>query len=151
MIKSAVILVLCAAPVFAQTGRPAALGDRVRVMASKAGYRRLTGQVIATTPDVLQLRLDGGKTEVAVQRAQIDELLLSLASRRNTMRGAAIGGLVGGAGAFLYGPRKKTSVDDPGTRSPINTITGIVGGAAIGALFGYYTRSDQWIALSPRP
>ena len=151
MIKPVLILVLWAVPLVAQVERKAALGDRVRIEASKAGYGRLTGEIISTTPDVLQLRLDGRTTEVAVQRAQIDELLLSVASRRNTVRGASIGALIGGAAAFLYGPRKRTSINDPGTRSPINTISGLIGGAAVGALVGHYTRSDSWIRMSTQP
>lgn len=153
MIKSALLVALCAFPLLAQNGRSATLGDRVRVIAPQAGYRRLTGQVIATTPDVLQLRLDGGQTEVAVQRAQIDELLLSVNSHRNTARGAVIGMLVGGAAAFLYGPKKVSAITNaPGTRTPtVNIISAAVGGAAIGGLIGHYTRSDVWVELSPRP
>src|ERR1051325_9256070 len=90
MIKSALILTLSAASLLAQTERHVALGDRVRVRAPRAGYGTLTGDVIATTPDALQIRLGGG-TEVAVLRNEIDKLQLSLSSRTNTVRGAAIG------------------------------------------------------------
>ena len=53
MIESALMLVLCAMPLLAQVQRTATLGDRVRLMAPEAGYRRLTGEVIATVLDVL--------------------------------------------------------------------------------------------------
>lgn len=152
MVKSALILALCAAPLIAQTERSPSLGDRVRVRAPKAGYGRLTGEVIATTPDVLQLRLDGGVTEVAVERAQIEELLLSLSSRRNTLRGAVIGMLAGAGLAYFYGPKKRGKLpgEPSGSTPTINIVSGTVGGAAIGGLAGHFTRSDVWLKLSPR-
>jgi hypothetical protein len=152
MIKSALLIVLFAAPLFAQSGRPAALGDRVRVRAPNAGYGQLTGNVVATTPDAIQVRLDGG-TEVAVMREQIDALFLSLRSRRNTVRGAIIGTIVGGGVAFLFGPKKVAPNQPPGTGkvSAINVVTAAVGGAGVGGLVGYYTRSDLWVPMSPRP
>jgi hypothetical protein len=152
MIKSALILTLLAAPLLAQTERSAALGDRVRLKAPKAGYRQLTGEVIATTPDVIQLRLDGGPTEVAVQRVEIQELLLSIASRRNAQRGAVIGTVTGAVVAFLYGPKHQDTPYSPPTRTPvINIISAAIGGGAIGGLIGYYTRSDTWVILTPQP
>jgi hypothetical protein len=153
MIKTALVLLLSAAPLLAQTQRHAALGDRVRIRAPKAGYGRLTGEVTATTPDALQIRLNGG-TEVAVMRAQIDEMLLSLSSRRNTVRGAAVGTLLAGAVAFLYGPKKVSPGQPPSARGSVvmsNVIAAAIGGATIGALAGHYTRSDTWIKLSPGP
>jgi len=153
MIRPALILMVCAIPLFAQTERTAALGDRVRISAPKAGYRRLTGNIIGTTPDVLQLRLEGGPTEVAVQRTQITELLLSINTRRNTIRGVFFGTLTGAAIAYLYGPKPQRAAYETGTgRTPtINIISGAVGGAAIGGLIGHYTRSDLWVVMSPQP
>ena len=152
MIRPALILVLFAMPLFAQTERHAALGDRVRVSAPRAGYGRLTGEVVATTPDALQLRLDGG-TEVAVMREHIDRMFLSLSTRRNTTRGAVIGAFVGGVGAFLFGPGELKPNQATGTgKVPAVTVAiASLGGAGIGGLAGYYTRTDVWIALSPRP
>ena len=152
MIKPALILVLAAVPLLAQTERRAALGDRVRVEAPEAGYGRLTGLVTATTPDAIQVRLESG-TEVAVMREHIDAMFLSLSTRRNTTRGAVIGAVLGGAVAFLFGPKEVTPTQPAGTGKvpTINVISATVGGAGLGALIGYYTRSDNWVALSPRP
>ena|SRR5689334_18305993 len=152
MIKSALMIMLCVAPLVAQTQRHAALGDRVRIHAPDAGYGRLTGQVTATTPDALQIRLDGG-TEVAVMRNQIDAMFLSLSSRTNSLRGAAVGTLIAGAAAFLYGPKKVTAGQPPGTGKVVMSNVGVaaIGGAAIGALAGHYTRTDTWLRLSPQP
>ena len=152
MIRPALILMLWAAPLLAQTVRRATLGDRVRVTAPDAGYDRLIGQVIATTPDALQLRLDGG-TEVAVMREQIDMMFLSLSTRRHTTRGAVVGGVIAGMAAFLYGPKQLSPNQAPGTGKvpTINIVTAAVGGAGVGALIGYYTRTDRWVSLSPQP
>jgi hypothetical protein len=153
MLKPVVILALCAAPLLAQTSRTATLGDRVRVRAPKAGYNKLTGEVISTTPDVLQLRLDGAKTEVAVPREQIQQLYLSVATRRNTTRGAVIGAFVGGIAAFVWGPKQVSANQPTGTGKvpAIDIVSSAIGGGVIGGLVGYYTRSDLWVPLSTRP
>jgi hypothetical protein len=151
MIRPALILVLFAMPLVAQTERRAALGDRVRVMAPKAGYGRLTGQVIATTPDALQLRLDRG-IEVAVMREHIDQMFLSISTRRHTARGAVIGAAIGGVGMFLWGPKKVSPTLAPGagTAPASNVIAATIAGAGIGGIVGYYTRTDRWVLLSLR-
>lgn len=154
MLKSVMILAMCASPLLAQAARTATLGDRVRVFAPKAGYAKLTGQVIATTPDALQLRLADG-TEVAVQRLQIAELNLSVASRRNIVPGIVVGALVGGVATFLWGPEQVTAqnVNEPvhGSVPKINIALAAIGGGVIGGLVGNFSRSDRWVALSPRP
>jgi hypothetical protein len=152
MIKSALILVFCVSPLLAQTERRAALGDRVRIEAARAGYGRLTGQVTATTPDAIQVLLQNG-TEVAVMRQQIDRMFLSLRARRNTTRGAVLGALLVGSGTFLFGPKKVSATQPQGAGKvpATNVVSATIAGAGVGALIGYYTRSDTWLALSPRP
>ena len=152
MIKSALMVMLCAAPLVAQTERHAALGDRVRVRAPRAGYSTITGDVIATTPDAIQIRVDKA-TEVGIMRAQIDQLMLSVSSRSHTARGAGVGFFAAAAGAFLFGPKEVKVGQPPGTGkvSPTNVVVAAVGGAAIGALVGHYTRSDTWMRITPQP
>ena len=152
MIKSAMILLLFATSLLAQTERHAALGDRVRIRAPRAGYGRITGEVTSTTPDALQVRINGG-TEIGVMRSQIDELMLSVSSRRNTTRGAVIGAILFGAAGFLYGPEDLKPNQPPGTGKPASAfvIGAAVGGAAVGALAGHYTQTDTWIRVTPRP
>ena len=106
MIRPFLALLLCAAPVLAQGDRVATLGDRVKVYAPSAGYKRVTGQVVGTTPDVLSLSVKGAEFEVPVARAQIDRLLLSVGSHRNIARGAGLGGLIGLGGYVAFGPRQ---------------------------------------------
>jgi hypothetical protein len=150
--KSLLLLALCALPLLGQGERVVTLGDRVRVIAPEAGYGKLTGQVTSTTPDALSLQLDRVDIEVAVERAKIKELYLSVGSRRSTLPAAVIGGVIGGAAAFLWGPKKPlpenptvTAAHTPAT----NVISAAIGSAAIGALVGFYTRRDIWVQLSP--
>ena len=150
--KTLLLLCLCAIPLLAQTERVVTLGDRVRVIAPEAGYGKLTGHVTSTTPDALSVQLDRVNIEVAVERAKIKELYLSVGSRRNTLPAAVIGGLVGGAVAFLWGPKKplpeNPTVTEPHTPTT-NVVSAAIGSAAIGALVGFYTRRDIWVQLSP--
>jgi hypothetical protein len=154
MIRPFLALLLCASPMLAQGGRVATLGDRVKVYAPLAGYKRITGEVVATTPDVLSLKVKGADTEVPVGRAQIDRLLLSVGRHRNIPRGAAIGAILGLGGYLWFGPRELDATALPGTKasnriSKTNLITGTVGGAALGALIGNFAMSDVWVQITP--
>lgn len=154
MMRPLLALLLGAAPLLAQSPRVATLGDRVKVYAPSAGYKRITGQVVATTPDVLSLKVKGAESEVPVARAQIDKLFLSLASRRNIGRGAGLGGLLGLAGYMWFGPREVDATALPGTRetsriSKTNLISSTVGGAVIGGFVGNFARSDVWLQITP--
>src|SRR5215208_3588865 len=115
MIRPLLSLLLCAGPLWAPGERVATLGDRVKVLAPKAGYKKITGEVVATTPDALSLRVKGAETEVPVARAQIDRLFLSVASHRNIQRGAAIGAILGLGGYLWFGPRELDATALPGT------------------------------------
>lgn len=154
MIRSLLALSLSAAPLLAQGTRVATLGDRVKVYAPKAGYKKITGQVVATTPDVLSLRVKGAESEVPVARAQIDQLYLSLGSRSNIKRGAGLGGLVGLTAYMLFGPRELDATTPAATTqsnkiSTTNLVTSTVGGAVIGGLVGNFARSDLWLRITP--
>jgi hypothetical protein len=138
-------------PLLAQE-RVITLGDRVRVVAPKAGYKKLVGRVTSTTPDALSIQLDRPATEVDVERSKIEELYLSVATRRNTLPGAAIGAMIGGASAFLWGPKKPLESNPTvtaGHTATRNIVSAAIGSAAIGALVGYYTHRDTWLRVSP--
>ena len=152
MIRPLLALLLGAAPVAAQ--RVATLGDRVKVYAPSAGYKRITGTVVATTPDVLSLSVKGAEFEVPVARAQIDRLLLSVGSHRNIARGAALGGLIGLGGYMWFGPRQLDATALPGTPgtsriSWTNLISSTVGGAGLGGLVGNFAITDVWVQITP--
>jgi hypothetical protein len=154
MTRPLLALLLCAAPLLAQSPRVATLGDRVKVYAPSAGYKRITGQVVATTPDVLSLSVKGAEFEIPVARAQIDKLLLSVGSHRNIARGAGLGGVIGLGGYLWFGPRQLDATALPGTTgasriSWTNLITSTVGGAVIGGFVGNFARSDVWLQITP--
>jgi hypothetical protein len=147
-----ILLIAClTGPILAQS-RGVALGDRVRVLAPKAGYPSLTGTVVSTTPDVIGLTPDGSTTEIAVERSQIQKLSLSVATRRNTAKAAFAGALLFGGGAIWFGPKAPTR-EAPGIEvgrgSTKNVVIGAAVGASLGALIGHFVRSDTWIAISP--
>jgi hypothetical protein len=59
-----------------------------------------------------------------------------------------------GVGAFLFGPKEldpNQPMGTPGKVSKQNVATATIAGGAIGALVGYYTRTDLWVRLTPRP
>jgi hypothetical protein len=152
MIRSILVLSLCAMPLLAQAERAVTLGDRVRILAPKAGYGQITGNVVATTPDVLSIAIDRSATEVAVPRERIDKLLLSVDTRRHVPAGAFLGAALGAGLALWFGPKEATvpgSTVQTGRGSTTNLISGTIGGAAIGALIGYFARTDTWVERSP--
>lgn len=154
MIRPLLALLLCAPPILAQGSRVATLGDRVKVYAPKAGYSKIIGEVVATTPDVLSLRVKGADPEVPVPRAQIDKLFLSLASHRNIGKGAALGGLLGLGAYIWFGPRELDATTPSATRqsgkiSTTNLLTSTVGAAVIGGFVGNFARSDVWAPITP--
>ena len=152
MIRSILLLSLCVAPAMAQTERSVTLGDRVRIIAPKAGYGKITGKVVATTPDVLSISIDRTTTEVAVPRDRIDRLFLSVATKRHVLAGTILGAAVGAGVALKFGPKDSVipgSTVETGRGSTKNVVTGTISGAAIGALVGYIAKTDTWVALSP--
>jgi hypothetical protein len=154
MIKPVMLLLLVAAPVMAQSDAVATLGDRVRVIAPKAGYAKLTGRVVATTPDALSLVVDRSPTEVAILRDQIDELYRSVGTRRHPMRGAMIGGAIGLLATIQFGPKQQVPNAPQGIESgrgtTKNLLIGGLGGAAMGGFVGYLTQTDSWVEIRPR-
>jgi hypothetical protein len=82
MRKALFILIVAGSPLIAQ-GASAAIGDRVRVFAPESGYPKLVGTVVATTPDLLSMKVDGSAGEFNVRRDQIIAI------------GAATGGSIG--------------------------------------------------------
>jgi hypothetical protein len=152
MIRSILLLSLCATSLMAQTEQAVTLGDRVRILAPRAGYRQITGNVVATTPDVLSITIDRSATEVAVPRERIDKLLLSVDTKRHVPTGAFVGAALGAGLALWFGPKESTvpgSTVQAGRGSTRNLVTGTIGGAALGALIGYFARTDTWVERSP--
>ena len=152
MNRSLLVLLLLPASLAAQM-RSVRIDDRVRIYAPRAGYDRITGSVASTTPDVIGLKIDKLTPEIGIARDQIDQIFISIASRRNVAKGAFIGAILGGGGAFVFGP-KSSSPQAPtiesGHGSTKNVVTGTLLGAGIGAFIGYYARSDTWLKVSPR-
>jgi hypothetical protein len=150
--RELLLLALFAAPAMAQM-RPVALGDRVRVVAPQAGYPRLTGTVVSTTPDVISVQVDGFPTEVPVERSQIAQLLLSIDSHRNTIRGAFLGGVLGAGITLWFGGKSSPPAAptiDAGNVSATKMIAGTATGIALGALFGFAKKSDTWVEVPAR-
>jgi hypothetical protein len=154
MRKALFILIVAGSPLIAQ-GASAAIGDRVRVFAPESGYPKLVGTVVATTPDLLSMKVDGSAGEFNVRRDQIIAIYRSESTTRHTLRGAVIGA---GAGAFFgywFGPKVPTNSPagvyaSPTKRSPKNIAIGAATGGSIGALIGWSIRNDVWRPIRAR-
>lgn len=153
MMKSLMLLVAAALPLLAQPDRLVALGDRVRIVAPETGYKQLVGQVTATTPDALSLKVDGSVGEFDVSRGDILSISRSVGHRRNTLRGLRVGLPVGAFAGIWFGPKQKIVNGAPVGGSPVprNALAGGVAGVMLGALFGTLIRSDDWEPILAQP
>lgn len=151
--KSLMLLIAAASPLLAQPDRLVALGDRVRIVAPETGYKQLVGQVTATTPDALSLKVDGSVGEFEVSRSDILSISRSVGHRRNTLRGIRVGLPVGAFAGIWFGPKQKFVNGDPVGGSPVprNALAGGVAGVILGAVFGTFIRSDDWEPILAQP
>jgi hypothetical protein len=153
MIRTTCLALLLAAPLLAQSDSAATLGDRVLVIAPESGYEKLVGRVTATTPDLINLKVDGAVGEFYIQRSQIVAIYRSVARQRRTKRGLLIGVPVGAFAGIWFGPRAGERSYDQSYQSPVfrNALIGGVAGAAIGTVIGFAVRRDVWVPIRAFP
>lgn len=153
MIRTTCLALFLAAPVLAQSDSAATLGDRVLVIAPESGYEKLVGRVTATTPDLINLKVDGAVGEFYIQRSQIVAIYRSVARHRRTKRGLLVGVPLGAFAGIWFGPKAAERSYDQRYQSPVprNAVTGGIVGAAIGSAIGFAVRSDVWSPIRAFP
>lgn len=151
--KALMLLIAVTSPLLGQTERHVTLGDRVRIVAPETGFKKLVGEVVATTPDALSLKVDGSVGEFEVSRADILSISRSVGHRRNTLRGIKVGLPVGAFAGIWFGPKQKLVDGNPvaGSTVPRNALRGGIAGVILGAIIGSITRTDDWEPILARP
>ena len=132
-------------------------GDRVRITVTSRSPSRVIGTLVAFTPSSVTIATE--QETLYIQKASIEQLAVSLGKKRNTIRGALVGGATGGIvlgmTALADSPPDNPCVSIPGficgrdevinARAVISkTIMGVVTGAAAGAMIGTFIRTDRW-------
>jgi len=135
----------------AQTPDSTALqaGDRVRFRASTMPTAAV-GEVIDAEPDVLRIWIPDEADSIAVPRSAITRLERSVGMRRNTVKGAGVGALVGAvSGVMFILIEAGTPCDDELCRG-LATFFGAAGagaGAIVGAGIGAAQKREHWEAI----
>ena len=152
---------LVTAPGAAPQGlEPVAPGARVRITALGLGLVKATGTVRESSGGGLTLELDDHRADPRVRtidRAQINQLDLSVRRKRNFVRGLGIGGLTGGTLGIFAG---LASGDDEcrrgefcifelsaGDKAVLGALGGGLLGGAAGLLIGGLVKRDVWTAV----
>jgi len=124
------------------------VGTRVRVL-STTMEARVRGVVVAVDETVITLALEGG-LPLKVPLRSITEMDVSLGTKRNTLKGLAIGGLSGIALGFAFPVDPENC--GPGSTNLCSRREGIVGGTflfgALGTGIGALIKSQRWAPIS---
>jgi len=132
-------------------------GTRVRVR-GPAASRPLVGRVVGVRGDSLVLRVRGDRGETTVALAQVRTLEIGAGRARtaSTLRGAAVGAVVGAAaiGALAYrnAQRDEFLVDNGEVGRTVLWAAGLGGaplGAVAGGVVGYGIGTERWVLLPP--
>lgn len=152
MTRSALLMLLVAAPLAAQPAGSVIPGDRIRVHAPASGYDKLVGRVTQTTPDLISMRVDGAAGEFYVRREQILFLYKSASRHRNTRKGMVAGVVIGAGLGMWFGPKGGERAFDESYTPPVlrNAAIGGLAGGLIGAGAGFLKRSDRWVHVPLR-
>lgn len=126
------------------------VGSRVRLAAPAALAGRVQGLVLTMDDDALLVGTDHGPP-VRVPREAITRLEVSTGRRGRALKGAAIGGAIGGV-VFAGIPREEYCVDYVGRGETCPSRaemvgTGVVGGALWGLLIGHLVKTDRWSSV----
>lgn len=129
-------------------------GTLVRVRAP--GTRPMVARVVGVRGDSLVLREPGSRGETAVALSGVRTLEIGAGRNRtaSTLRGAAIGAVVGAAaiGALGYAAASNDpyQTDPPSTNALwMGGFFGVPIGAGIGGLAGYAIGTERWVLLPP--
>jgi hypothetical protein len=129
-----------------QAGSPLKPGDRIRVWASTIPTGAV-GEVVNAEPDVLRIRLPDRPEPIDVPVTAVTRLQRSLGTRRNTGKGALIGGLVGAAAGAAFVAVASGSEGCEGSCGGWALIFGALGGGAgaiVGTGVGALQKTDRW-------
>jgi hypothetical protein len=124
---------------------PIVVGSEVRLRAGSLPHG-LRGTVVEMDDRTLIVSRD--QRAVRVFRADITRLEVGNGRKRNALKGVLIGSVIGG-GMFAAIPRDEYCTDyiDDGERCPGRpemVMTGVLGGAAWGALIGHFVKTERW-------
>lgn len=127
--------------------QPLEAGSRIRITSEWYQLDEAVGSVQTSTRDSLLVALEGGGDGRVLALDRIDAIELSAGTRRRTLRGLAIGSLVGVAIGLVIGIRE---ADDPGGwvtgGESVALGVGLFGGtgALLGLGIGTIVKTETW-------
>jgi hypothetical protein len=128
-------------------GLPVMVGSRVRISApSLVKGDHIQGVIAAIDGDSATVSTESG-VPVVVAREAVGSFEVSIGRKRNTLKGAAIGAVVGAALGFaMHVDPQNCGMNSPNACSRGEAIgIGTLGGAAWGAIIGAFVKSDRWV------
>jgi hypothetical protein len=152
----AAVLCLMPRPAAAQPSTVVGVDQRVRITTSDRG--KLTGRILAVTPDRMQLLPDSRRTPLTVEFVSVTRLDTSrggksrgAGARKGAIRGALLAGI---AGAISLGLQHE-QVGEHGTSMPraaaLGAFSGGLFGGTVGAAIGAARGGERWKQLWPSP
>jgi len=142
-------LLLCTAVDLAAQAQPVDLVPGRRIRVHRRAESTLIGELVSLHSDTLTMTTTAADT-VAVPRAAITRLDLSMGTKSRAGKGAVKGLIFGGLGGALIGVLASGSDDDwwiefgPGAWAAGGALMFGALGAGIGALIGSGQRTDRW-------
>lgn len=152
-VAAALVVGLVPATAGAQEGTgeesPVLVGSKVRLRAGSLP-QGIQGTIVEMDDRTLIVSQD--QRAVRVSRADITRLEISNGRRRQARKGALIGAIAG-AGTFAALSRETYCAEyyDDGEACPGRAemvATGVLGGAAWGALIGHFVKTERWTLVS---
>ncbi len=124
-------------------------GPRVRLKAPSISTEWITGRFAGSNGDTLEVLAERG--HVRIRRALVEVFEVSKGRHRHTIKGMAIGLLLGATAAILTKPSDTTNVDLYGQEALIDAYVTRVGVPVMtlaGALFGAAIETEKWVEVS---
>ncbi len=143
-----VVVTFLAAPVFAQTGLPVEVDQRVRITADATHV----GRVVAVTADSVRVAIDS-HTPLAIATPTIRKVEVSRGreskAKKYAIRGAIISGLIGAISLGLQHDTVGEGGSSVGKAAALGAFSGGLFGGLVGGAIGAAKSADRWEQIWP--